>query len=78
MIYTILDAAEFILEEQGEPQSPYWLSSQMLEGKLWRASEHDVRSALEQDIAECGDRSRFVEADDGEYALRSWMENTDD
>lgn len=50
----------------------------MLEGKLWRASEHDVRAALEQDIAERGDGSRFVKADDGEYALRSWMENADD
>jgi len=76
MIYTILDAAAFILEEQGEPQSPYWLASQMMEGKLWRASEHDVRAALEQDIAECGDGSRFVKADDGEYALRSWIEDT--
>ena len=51
MIYTLLDAAAFILEEQGE-QSPYWLSSQMMEGKLWRASEHDVQAALEQDINE--------------------------
>tara|TARA_R110002072_G_scaffold302996_1_gene490912 strand:+ start:33504 stop:33740 length:237 start_codon:yes stop_codon:yes gene_type:complete len=78
MIDTILDAAAFILEEQGETQSPYWLASQMMEGKLWRASEHDDRAALEQDIAEHGDRSRFVEADDDEYALRSWMENADD
>ncbi len=29
MIYTILDAIEFALEEQGEPQSPYCLSSQL-------------------------------------------------
>ncbi|MFV0444666.1 MAG: HTH domain-containing protein [Planctomycetaceae bacterium] len=78
MIHTLLDAAVFILEGQGEPQSPYWLASQMLEGKLWRASEHDVRAALEQDIAERGDGSRFVKADDVEYALRSWIKDIAD
>jgi hypothetical protein len=36
MIHTILDAIEFILKEQGEPQSPFWLSSQMVEGRLWK------------------------------------------
>ena len=32
--------------EQGEPQSSYWLASQIVEAKLWRASEADVRDAL--------------------------------
>ena len=33
-IYTLLDACEFILENEGEPQSSYWLASQMIEMKL--------------------------------------------
>ena len=28
MIRTLLDACRFILEDQGEAQSPYWLASQ--------------------------------------------------
>ena len=72
MIYTIIDACEFVLEEQGESQSPYWLSSQMEEMKLWRASEHVVRASLDRDIAEFGERSQFVKVANGEYALRSW------
>lgn len=47
MIYTVLDAIEIVLKEQGEPQSPFWLASLMDERKLWKASEHDVRAALE-------------------------------
>ena len=72
MIHTILDACKFVLENLGEPQSPYWLASQMEEMKLWKASEHDVRAALDKDIAEFGEKSRFVELANGEYALRSW------
>ena len=30
----------------GVPQSPFWLASQIVEMKMWRASEHDVRAAL--------------------------------
>jgi DNA-directed RNA polymerase delta subunit len=40
--------------------------------KLWKASEHDVRAALEKDIAEFGEESRFAKVADDEYALRSW------
>ena len=72
MIHTILDAIQFILENQGEPQSPYWLASQMVEMRLWRASEHDVRAALEEDIGEFGERSPFVKVGDDDWALRSW------
>ena len=71
MIHTILDACEFVLKEQGEPQSPYWLSSLMDEMKLWSASEYDMRVALGDDIAKFGDRSQFAKVGDGEYALRS-------
>jgi hypothetical protein len=46
MIRTLLDACRFILEDQGEAQSPYWLASQADEMKLWRASESEVRRAL--------------------------------
>ena len=74
MINTILDAIKYDLETEGEPQSPYWLSSQMDEMRLWKASEHDVRAALDKDITEFGERSQFVETSDNEYALRSWAE----
>ena len=76
MIYTIIEAIEYALEAQGGPQSPHWLSSQMDEMRLWRASEHDVRAAFEKDISEFGDRSQFVKVAEDEWALRSWnMEN---
>jgi hypothetical protein len=52
MIHTMLDAIEFILKEQGEPLSPFCLASQMMEGRLWRASKHDVRAALKKDMKE--------------------------
>ena len=73
MSYTVLDAIEHTLEEQGGLQSPYWLSSLLDEMKLWKASEHDVRAALDKDIAELGEESRFVKVADDEYALRSWI-----
>ena len=60
MIETLLDACQFILKEQGEPQSSYWLASQIMEMKLWRASEADVRDALNKDIEKHGESSRFV------------------
>ena len=50
MIHTLLDACRFVLEDQGEAQSSYWLASIMLETKLWRASESQVRVALDRDI----------------------------
>ena len=72
MIRTLLDACRFILEDQGEAQSPYWLASQADEMKLWRASESQVRRALNKDIEEQGDSSLFVMVGEDEYALRSW------
>jgi DNA-directed RNA polymerase delta subunit len=44
----------------------------MMEMKMWRASEHDVRAALEKSISERGERSLFVKVGDDEWALRSW------
>ena len=64
-IYTLLDACEFILEDQGEPQSSYWLASQIMEMKLWRASEADVRDALSKDIAAHGEASLFAKVAEG-------------
>lgn len=76
VINTILDACGEVLEINGDPQSSYWLASQMMEMKMWRASEHDIRTALEQDVRELGERSRFVKVTEDEWALRSWnMEN---
>ena len=72
MIESLLDACEFVLNEQGEPQNSYWLASQIMEMKLWRASEADVRDALSKDIAKHGEASRFVALPDDEFALRSW------
>lgn len=36
MIESLLDACQFVLEDQGEPQSSFWLASQVMEMKLWR------------------------------------------
>jgi HB1, ASXL, restriction endonuclease HTH domain len=72
MTETLLDACRFVLEAHGEPQSSYWLASQVMEMKLWRASEADVRDALKKDIKEHGERSRFRFTGDDEFALRSW------
>ena len=58
MIDSLLDACQFVLENQGEPQSSYWLASQVMEMKLWRASEADVRDAINKDIAKHGESSR--------------------
>ena len=71
-IDSLLDACEVVLHEQGEPQSSYWLASQVMEMKLWRASEADVRDALSNDIAKLGGSSRFVALPDDEWGLRSW------
>jgi hypothetical protein len=70
IIESLLDACEVVLKEQGEPQSSYWLASQVMEMKLWRASEADVRDALRKDIAKHGDSSRFVALADDEFGLR--------
>ena len=72
MISDILDACREVLEINGDPQSAYWLASQMVEMRMWRASEHDVRAALEKDIAKLGERALFVKVADDEYALRAW------
>lgn len=71
-ITSILDAAEFVLKEVGFPEAPYWKSLQMHEGRLWRASQHDVRAELDMDISENGAKSRFVKTEDGEYGLKAW------
>jgi len=72
MINTIVDACRRVLEDQGEAQSSYWLSSIMMEIKLWRASESQVRAALDWDIEQFGESSPFVRVGDDLYALRCW------
>jgi DNA-directed RNA polymerase delta subunit len=72
LIHTVLDACQFVLETHGNPESPYCLSSLMIEMKLWKASEQKIRTALERDIAQFGNESRFVRVTEDEYALRSW------
>jgi hypothetical protein len=75
MIHTIIDAIEFTLEQQGEPQIRDWLASQMMERRLWRANEHDVRAALEKDMNEWGKESQFVKVTEDEWALRIWAKS---
>jgi hypothetical protein len=72
-IRTLLDACRYVLEDQAEAQSAYWLSSIMEEMKLWRASESRVRADLDRDIEEHGESSLFVKVGDDQYGLRSWM-----
>jgi hypothetical protein len=72
MIETLLDACQFVLENQGEAQSSHWLASQIMEMKLWQASEADVRDALNKDLQQRGERSRFLQVAEDELALRSW------
>jgi hypothetical protein len=55
MPQTILDARRSVFEDQGEPQSSYWLASIMPEMKLWRASESQVHTALDMDIKKFGE-----------------------
>jgi hypothetical protein len=72
IIESLLDACEFVLNEQGELQSSFWLASQVMEMKMWRASEANVRDALCKDVAKHGEASRFVTLPDDEWGLRSW------
>jgi DNA-directed RNA polymerase delta subunit len=72
MIDSLLDACQSVLENLGEPLSPYWLASQVMEMKMWRASEADMRDALAKDIERLGARSRFVRLDGDEWGLRAW------
>ena len=74
MIDTLLDACQFVLDEQGEPQSSFWLASQIVEMKLWRTTEADVRDAINEDIERLGKSSRFIKLDNDEYSLRSWLD----
>ena len=75
MIRTLLDACRYVLEDLGEAQSCYWLASQVVEMKLWRASESQVRRALDKDIEAHGESSLLVKVGEDEYALRSWGRN---
>ena len=75
MIHTLLDACEFILTNLGEPQSSYWLASQAVEMKLWRAGEADVRVALLKHIEQFGENSRFMRVGEDKFALRSWVQS---
>ena len=74
MIATILDACREVLETNGDPQSANWLDFQMMEMRMWRASEHDVLAALDNDIRTPVERSPFVKMAGDEHALRAWTE----
>ena len=70
-IHNLLDACESILVDQGEPQSSFWLASQIMEAKLWRTSEAEVRDTLNKDIEKWGEESLFIKVAEGKFALRS-------
>jgi hypothetical protein len=72
MIRTLLDSCRFVVEDLGEVQSSGWLASQVVEMRLWRASEAQVRNALNKDIRKHGESSLFVKVGEDAYALRSW------
>lgn len=72
MIRTLLDACRFILNDQGESQSSYWLASKAEEMRLRRVSDAEVRRALDKDFEKHDESSLFVKAGEDEYALRSW------
>ena len=72
MIGSILDAYEYVLKTEGEPQSPYWLSSMMIEMEVWKASEERNERLLKRDIAKFGEQSRFVRVAEDEFALKAW------
>ena len=72
MIHTILDACQLVLEIHGEPLSSFWLASQLMEMKMWKTNEADVRVAIRNDIQKYGDKSPFVEIGDDEFAMQKW------
>ena len=71
-IYSLLDACEYVLGLNGDPHSSDSLALQIMEMRLWRASEADVRDALTKDIQKHGEASLFVGIAEDEFALRSW------
>jgi len=71
-VHSLLEACEYIFNDQGEPQTSYWLATQMMEMRLWRASEADVQAALIKDIDQHGSSSRFMRVGEDEFALRAW------
>ena len=50
MIDSILAAIAHALESHGEWESPEGLASQLAGLRLWRASKHDVRAALDEPL----------------------------
>ncbi|VAX36070.1 hypothetical protein MNBD_PLANCTO02-588 [hydrothermal vent metagenome] len=74
MLYSINDVCKIILEDYGEPMSPYWLASQMVEARMWKANECEVRVALDEEIEKFGESAWFIKTEDDEYSLREWEE----
>ena len=71
VIYSLLDAYKYVLRDQGEPQSSYWLASQIEEMKLWPADEAKVRQALLADLRRHSEASRFRDLEKDRWGLRS-------
>lgn len=73
MIYTLIDACEYVLKVQGEAQNCFWLASLCDELKLWKTDESKVRAALTRDIKKFGESSQFIMVGNDEFALREWQ-----
>ena len=82
MISDILDACREVLEINGDPQTAYWLASQLVEMRMWRANEQDVRAALERNIGKLGESTlrhnsnnttQHFESDSVLTCFRGWM-----
>ena len=74
MIHSLIDACEYIRNDQGDPQTSFWLASQIMETRLWRCAETGVRRVLNADIKTLGERSRFVKIAEDTFALRWWVD----
>jgi restriction system protein len=72
----VLDAAEAVLEQAGEPLHVEELTRRILDAALWRTAgktpKASIGSALAVDIKDRGLASRFQRAGRGLIALRAW------
>ena len=56
----------------GRPSSAIAGQDSRATDMVGRASEHDVRAALEKDVNKLGEASQFVKVAEDEWALRLW------
>jgi restriction system protein len=73
---SVLEAAETVLDEAGEPLHFQEITKRILQRQLWTTSgatpEATVNAAIAVDIKDHGTSSRFQRIDRGMFALRRW------